>query len=473
MNAKSLRSIGSWWQRLTLKRKPTTVAPAPQAPKEPAPAAPDEIDLEGLDNPEAAIRFGYRIILFGFVSFLIWAAVAPIDEGVPATGIVVTESHRKVISHLTGGTVTGVHIHENQSVKVGDILLTLDPTRAQTSLDTALHEYIAASAKLARLTAEQMGANSIAFPDEIREYARQLGREDLLRGQEQLFRVRQQALHSEMAILQENLSASLIIATGARGQLTARRQQVESLRKELESTRPLADEGYTARNRVFEQERQLSELNSVTSDLEARIAREGSSVAELRLRQLQRRQEYLKDVETQSTETRRDVANLSERLKDARAEVERATVRAPVSGQVVGMVAQAPGVVVNPGARLMEIVPSGDKLLLDVQVPVSAANRVKPGLETDIRITSFPDTPTLIIQGKVQSMSDDRHEPPNVMPYYLARIQVTPEGMAKLGGRQLRPGMSADAIIKTGERSFLTYLFAPISRRLFESIKEP
>jgi hypothetical protein len=87
---------------------------------------------------------------------------------------------------------------------------------------------------------------------------------------------------------------------------------------------------------------------------------------------LQRRQEYLKDVETQSTETRREVANLAERLKDADSDLERMTVRAPISGQVVGMIAQAPGVVIAPGSKLMEIVPAGDKLLIDVQVPITA-----------------------------------------------------------------------------------------------------
>jgi protease secretion system membrane fusion protein len=212
----------------------------------------------------------------------------------------------------------------------------------------------------------------------------------------------------------------------------------------------------------------------VTSELEARIAREGSSGAEIRLRELQRRQEYLKDVETQATETRREVANLGERLKDAEADLDRMTVRAPISGQVVAMIAQAPGVVITPNSKLMEIVPVGDKLLIDVKVPITAASRVKAGLETDVRITSFPDTPALIIQGRVLSVSNDRYDPPApALPHYLARVEVTTEGIDKLQGRQLRPGMSADVVIKTGQRSVMTYLMDPISRRLFDSLKEP
>jgi protease secretion system membrane fusion protein len=138
------------------------------------------------------------------------------------------------------------------------------------------------------------------------------------------------------------------------------------------------------------------------------------------------------------------------------------------------MIAQAPGVVVAPNTKLMEIVPVDDKLLIDVQVPITAASRVKPGLETDVRISTFPDTPAIIVQGRVQSVSSDRHEPqPPAQPHYLARVEVTPEGINKLQGRKLRPGMSVDVVIKTGERTFMKYLMDPISRRIFESLREP
>jgi protease secretion system membrane fusion protein len=455
----------SWWRRMFGGKQSADGSSA-------GPAAPSALDE--LDDPRGAMIFGYSVIFFGVVLTVLWAIFAPLGSGIPATGVVVVESHRKAIAHLTGGTISDVKVRENQTVKEGDILLELESVRARSARDTLLHEYIAAVARQSRLNAEQAGSTSLQFPDDILGYAKQLGREDLLRAQEQLFRARQDALKGELAILQENLAASRIQASGARNQLTARRQQAESLRKELESTRPLVAEGYTPRNRLLEQERQLAELNSITSELEARIAREGSTSAEIRLRELQRRQEYLKEVETQATETRREAANLAEKLKEAESDLERMTVRAPISGQVVAMVAQAPGGVVAPNSKLMEIVPTAEKLLIDVQVPITAANRVKAGLETDIRISSFPDSPILIIAGRVQSVSSDRHEPPPpTPPYYLARVEVTPEGIAQLQGKRLNPGMSTEVVIKTGERSFMRYLLDPITRRLFESLKEP
>lgn len=447
---------------------------APQESQAPQPFDPETATALGeFNDPGAAISFGYIVIAVGFIAVLVWSIFAPIGEGVPAQGLVVVESHRKIVSHLTGGTVAKVAVRENQNVKEGDVLIMLDSSRAQTALDTLLHEHLAASAKLARLMAEQSFSSQIDFPEDIRLLAKDLARYDVLRGQEQLFKVRRQTLESEENILRETLSASHIQATGARQQLAARNQQASLLQQEITANRMLVEDGYAPRNRLLEQERQLAELTSSTSELQTRIAREGSTGSEIRLRLLQRRQEYLKEVETQTTETRRELAMLGERLKDARLELERTTVRAPVSGQVVGMQAQAAGSVITPGSKLLEVVPDGDRLLFDVQIPVNIINRVHAGLETDIRLTTFPNTPTLIIEGKVQSVSSDRFEPQGLQPYYLARVEVTPAGIAQLEGRQLRPGMTADVIIKTGERTFMAYLLAPITRQMFSAFREP
>lgn len=433
-----------------------------------------EISLEGYDDPGPAIRFGFRVIIFGLGAFVVWAFYAPIDEGVPAQGVVVVESQRKVVSHLTGGTVANVQAKENLSVKAGDILLTLDTSRLNTALDMVLNEYVNSWARLVRLTAEQAFSTKLEFPEELRRQIDELGRNDILVAQEQLFLVRQQSYRSEQSILREGLNASKIQATGAKEQLVNRARQIELLQQEIDANRTLVDEGYTPRNRLLEQERQLADLATSSSDIRTRLAREASASAEIQFRLFQRRQEYLKEVETQASETRRELSTLGERLKDARQDLDRAVVRAPTSGQVVSMTPLTPGTVVTAGAKLMEIVPEGDRLLLDVQIPVYVIARVHAGLEADIRISSFVDAPGLIIEGRVLSVSSDRREQPNTpQPYYLARVEVTPAGVEKLGIHRLRPGMTADVVVKTGERSFMAYLIAPIKRQLFQAFKEP
>lgn len=427
-----------------------------------------------LEDPGAAIAFGNMIVFFGIGSFLVWASFAPLDEGVPTSGVVVVESHRKIVSHLTGGTIAEIHVKENQVVKEGDVLLTLDSTRAQTAYTSTLNEYIAAAAKVARLAAEQSFADKVTYPDEIVAYAEASGRRDLIQAQDYLFRVRRQSLQGEQSILQENLAASQGQVSGIRQQLAARTQQSALLNEEITALKPLVSEGYTARNKLLEQERQLAELNSVTSDLQARVHKEISNAAELRLRILQRRQEFMKEVESLLADARREAANLSEKLKDAALELDHTTIRAPVSGQVIGLQAGAPGGIITAGSHILEIVPQGDLLLIEVQIPTHLIARVHAGLPTDIRVSAFTDAPQLTVNGKVQSVSSDRFEPPNNQPpYYLARVEVTEKGLHDLAGRKITPGMPVEVVIKTGERSFLAYLMKPLVKRMSTALQEP
>lgn len=426
-----------------------------------------------IEDPSSAINFGNRIIFFGLGIFIVWATLVPLDEGIPANGVVSVETKRNVVSHYAGGNVEAVSVHENKYVKAGDVLITLDNTKTKMAYNTAIQEYIAASAKLARLKAEQIIADEIEFSDELHLYAGQMGKRDYLFAQVQLFRLRRQALKGDLKILEENLSASKSQLNGVRDQLAARLRQVALLRNEIQEIRPLVEAGYTPRNNLLAQERQLAELESVTSDLQARILKESSTGSELRLKMLQRQQEFLRDVEMQIADTEREVANLRERISDVSRDLDLTVIRAPVSGQVVELQMQTIGAAVTPGSKILEIIPEGGRLLVDVQIPTNLINRVTSGLPTQVQISTFTEAPSLVIEGLVQSVSSDQHVPASGLPYYLARIEITPKGIADLRGRKLRPGMPVTAVIKTGERSLLAYLIRPLLKRTFTALQEP
>lgn len=425
------------------------------------------------ENPAEAVGFGAKVIVFGLGSFLLWSLLAPLDEGVPATGSVAGESRRKTVSHLTGGVVATIAVRENQQVQAGDILLTMESTQTRANYDATLHDYFAAAIKLARLDAEQAFAPRIDYPAELRPYFDHPWAREMLAAQEHLFRTRQRTLAAEQSILEENLAAARHQTEGSRKQLAARERQAALLDEDLKGMRSLVQEGYAPRSRLLEQERMMADVSAATSGLQAELARGSSAGTEIRLRILQRRQEYLRDVETQVADTRREVANLRERLKSVAEDLERTVVRAPVSGQVIALQAQTVGGVVTPGSHLMEIVPAGDKLLLDVQVAPHLINRIRPGLAADIRLSAFPELPLFTVDGTVESVSSDRHlDPLTGQGYYLARITVTEAGLRQLAGRQLQPGMPVEVVIKTGERSFMTYLLQPLLKRMFTALHE-
>jgi protease secretion system membrane fusion protein len=121
----------------------------------------------------------------------------------------------------------------------------------------------------------------------------------------------------------------------------------------------------------------------------------------------------------------------------------------------------------------MDIVPENELLLVETRVAPNLIDRVHAGLPVDIRFSSFSNSPTLVVDGKVVSVSGDLlSDPQSGAQYYLSRVSVTPEGYKKLGNRTLQPGMPVEVVLKTGERSLLAYLLHPLTKRLAAAMKE-
>jgi protease secretion system membrane fusion protein len=164
-----------------------------------------------------------------------------------------------------------------------------------------------------------------------------------------------------------------------------------------------------------------------------------------------------------------------EKLNAVKSELDRTQIKAPVSGQVLGLTLASLGGVVTPGQRLMDIVPDGESLVLDAKVPTHVIDSVHEGGQVFIRFSTFAHTPQLVVEGVIDSLSSDvitEQSSQMAFTYYLARVSLTREGIKQLDGKNLQPGMNAEILIKTGERSLLTYLLHPLSKRITSAMKE-
>jgi protease secretion system membrane fusion protein len=154
-------------------------------------------------------------------------------------------------------------------------------------------------------------------------------------------------------------------------------------------------------------------------------------------------------------------------------DLSRIDIKSPAAGQVVGLAVQTVGAVVQPGQKIMDIVPDNELLLIETRVSPNLIDRVHAGLPVDIRFNAFSHSPQLVVEGKVVSISGDLlTDPQSNASYYLSRVSVTPEGYKKLGKRSLQPGMPVEVVLKTGERTLLAYLLHPLTKRIAASLKE-
>ena len=426
-----------------------------------------------IGNPGGSIRWGVWLLVLGFFGFVAWAVTAPLDEGVPAPATVMVDTKRQTVQHLTGGIVREILVREAQRVKAGDVVMRLDDKLARANYQAARQQYIAARAQESRLEAERKGAGQIVFHADLVAAREDSIAAEYMNVQRQVFLSRRTALQGQQSILEQTHKATQDTVRGLSAQLEGKEAQLKLVRTQLEGTRDLAKEGYLPRNRWYDEERLAAELSAVAGELTANIARTRGGLVELEMRIVQLKREFLRDVEILLAETTRDAQVAGERLRVAREELARTEILSPADGIVIGLAAHTVGGVVAPGVRIMDVVPQDVPLTLEARVEPHLVDRVHADLPADIRFHTFVDIPNLVIDGRVMSVSADLvAEQPNTPPYYLARVAVTPQGMKDLGQRQLQPGMPAEVVIKTGERTFLMYLLRPLIRRVSSAFRE-
>ncbi|AVR87903.1 HlyD family type I secretion periplasmic adaptor subunit [Thauera aromatica] len=446
-------------------------------------AAPDmtsaTLDASQNGTPPAdagrAARIGLWALGLGFGGFLLWAALAPLDEGVPSQGTVTIDTKRKAVQHLSGGIIKRVLVREGELVQEGQPLIELDPATARANHESVRQRYLGLRAMQGRLEAEQSGSDAIVFHPDLLEAAA----DPLIRGQmdmqRQLFQSRRAALRATLQGIEESILGQQALLQTYENMIGPRRSQRALLQEELGHTRALVAEGYAPRNRQLELERAVAEADASLAELMGNTTRAQRAIAELRQQALARRQEYRKEVETELAGVLREVQSDAEKLVAVRADLDRTEIRSPAAGQVIGLAMQTVGGVVQAGQKLMDVVPEDEPLLLEARIEPHLIDKVHAGLPTDIRFNAFAHSPQLVVQGEVMSVSSDlltEQIGGGQIQYYLARVKVTPDGMASLGKRRMQPGMPAEVIIKTGERSLLTYLLNPLTKRLAASLKE-
>ena len=430
--------------------------------------------LRASSDTSAVAKTGLWVLGLGFGGFLLWAGLAPLDEGVPTQGMVTLDTKRKTVQHLSGGIVKEVLVHEGQQVKEGDPLLRLDGAVAKANYEAVRQRYLGYRAMQSRLFAEQAGQNAIDFHPDVKAAMNDPLIKQQVSTQQQLIQARRAALAADLQGIEESVQGLREQLGSYQNILVQRRSQLSLLTEELNNTRGMVKEGYAPRNRQLELERMVAESNAAIADLNGNSLRVQRQVAELTQRSMARKQEYRKEVETQLADVTREVQSDAEKFVAVSADLDRMEIKAPASGQVVGLTVQTVGAVLQPGQKLLDVVPDSQTLLLEAHIPPHLIDKVQAGLSTDVRFNAFAHSPQLVVEGKVLSVSGDLLSDPAQpqFSYFLARVQVTPEGMKTLGKRQMQPGMPAEIVIKTGERSMLTYLLHPLVKRMASSMKE-
>jgi protease secretion system membrane fusion protein len=404
---------------------------------------------------------------------MVWAIFAPLDKGVPLSGTVAKETNRKTIQHQTGGTVADILVKDGDVVKAGQLLVRMNNIQVQSAADISRSQYFTARATEARLLAERDGKATITFPASLLAEKKDPRAVEAMALQNQLFSSRRLALQNELGAVAESIEGLKLQLHGLEESRDSKKEQLGMIKSQLDGMRDLAKDGYIARNRLLDVERTYSQINGAISEDIGNIGRSQRQVMELNLRQIQRKEEFQRDVRSTLVDTQREADALQSRITAQDFDLRNAEVRSPVDGTVVGVAVFTRGAVVSPGFKLMDIVPSDDALVVEGQLAVNLVDKVHAGLPVELIFSAFNTNKTPHIPGVVTSVSADRFVDERTgQPFYRVRAKVTPEGAKMAAKLDILPGMPADMFVKTGERTMMSYLLKPIFDRSKTSMTE-
>jgi protease secretion system membrane fusion protein len=435
----------------------------------------DVTPLEVNTDERSYARVGWAIVLLGFFGFLVWALFAPLDKGVPLGGTVAKESNRKTIQPQSNGTIQQILVKDGDVVKAGQVLVRMNQVNAKAGYDITDVQYLTAIATEARLEAERDNLSKITFPAELIKRRSDPRVADLMSLQNQLLLSREGSLHNELAGVDENIAGLKVQIQGLQESRQSKKEQVDILKEQLSGMRDLAKDGYVARNRLLDLERTYAQLQGAISEDIGNIGRAQRQVMELTLRKAQRQQDYQKEVRTMLSDTQREADAVQAKRDAAQFELSNVDIKAPVDGTVVNLAVFTQGGVVGAGAKLMDLVPSDDPLIIEGSLPSNLIDKVHAGLKTEIMFVAFNTNRTPHIEGEVEQVAADRTvDEKSGQAFYRVRVRVTPKGQKMIAEHHLNiiPGMPTEIFVKTGERTMMNYLLKPVFDRAKSSMSE-
>jgi epimerase transport system membrane fusion protein len=284
----------------------------------------------------------------------------------------------------------------------------------------------------------------------------------MLANQQDLLIARTTAMNGRVNVLQQRIRQLESNRSGLIEQNNTTNILLASYKSDLNDQNELLKEGYAQISRVRDLERNISSLNGDVAKVNSNINALDLQVNETKLNITQLSKDRKSEIVQQLTETDMAINELQEKNSILAEKISRTLILAPVTGNVLNMTLYTVGGVVVQGRPILDIVPYQDKLIVEAQIAINDIDSIAVGSNADIRFSVFNEVKATVIEGRVEYISADRLVSENGgYPYYLARLEVTDQGMIALQGHTLIPGMPAEVLINTGTRTLLQYLLQP------------
>jgi HlyD family secretion protein len=419
------------------------------------------------------LRTGLRVLIIAGVLGGGWFFFMPLAGAVVVPGNLVVQSNVKTIQHPTGGVVAEIKVANGTRVNAGDLLVRLDATQVQASLQMVSKQLDELRARISRLTAERDGRARPAIAGELAARAGDEAVRTLLASEAALFTARASARQSQRELLQSRIAQLTEEISGLETQVASRVKQLELIQGELGGVQDLYDKRLVPLTRLTSLQREAARIDGERGQLASSIAETKSKIGEAELQIIRLDQDFRTDVVKELGDAQGKESELVERAVAARDLLDRIEIRAPTSGIIHQLAAHTIGGVIRPGDAIMEIVPDTEDLQIEARLQPQDIDHVRTGQTAFVRFSAFNQRTTPQLTGAVSYVSaDTSHDQQTNAPYFTVRIVLPDEERHRLAGQQLVPGMPAEVFMQTGSRTMMSYLFKPIADQMRRAFVE-
>jgi HlyD family type I secretion membrane fusion protein len=429
-------------------------------------------------RPSSSIKnivvVGILIVFSIFGGVGIWSATAPLAQAIYAPAVLVVKGERKKIQHFEGGIVGGVLISEGDYVEKDQLLIKLNPIQAKAGLARYMKQMEHELARLARLTAESNEEDAILLSNELLQ--KMLEDPELMaiiEAEHVQFYARKTLIEGQIDILKQRIVQLEKEIDGLKIQRKSRLDQLTVFNEEIIGLTDLHEKGFYPRSQLLAMKRAMIQLEGFVGSDAATIARAESSMGETKSQILSVKQRAREQSIGQLKTSQINLADLRERVTVARDILSRQDVKAPRSGTVQDLRVHTVGGIIQPGEKLMDIVPKDEELIVEAQVLPTHIDSIAVGQKAEVRLSALNMKSTPTIYGSIVAISGDAMQLSEASgPFFLAQIKISKTERTKLGPVKLSAGMPAEVLILSGERTALEYFIKPLSDAFARGLNE-
>jgi len=406
-----------------------------------------------------------RILLIGvagIVLFLLWASLAQVDEVTRGQGRVIPSSKVQVVEASDPSTVTDILVRSGEQVRKGQLLARLDDTDSSSALGEIEAENKSLSARAARLAREGGGVGSDCPP------GAPCSEEAVLQ------QTRQSALRSRLSGLSAAIEQRRRDQGEAQATVASLESSVKLARDQVSMLQPLAAKSIVPKTELMTAQRDLVDLQGRLAAARQGVARSAAAVREAQAQLSEANLQFRQEALNERSQVAAKIAVNEQSIRGAQGRLERSEIRSPVDGIVNDVQITTIGGFVGPGEKIMQVVPIGDKLLVEARVRPSDIAFIRVNDRANVKVTAYDFSIYGGLEGKVVQISADSIYDEVKQEAYFTVIVETDQAWLQSADKKLpiTPGMICDVEILTGRKSILSYLLKPVLRARSQALTE-